>query len=43
MKKQIVSIDYKKDSGVILKWNYNDLNRHSIYFRHIIVLISRKN
>lgn len=40
MNKQIVSIDFKKDKGLILKWNYVDLNKRNKFFRHIIVLLT---
>lgn len=40
MKKQLVNIDFKKDQGLILKWNYTDLTKRTKYFRHIIVLLT---
>jgi hypothetical protein len=40
MKKQIVSIDFRKDQGLVLKWNYVDLTKRNQYFRHIIVLLT---
>jgi hypothetical protein len=42
MKKQLVTIDFKKNQGVILKWNYVDLSKRSKFFRHIIVLLTSK-
>lgn len=38
--KKLVSVDFKKDQGVILRWNYADLNKRNKYFRHIIVLLT---
>lgn len=40
MSKQIVSIDFKKDKGLFLKWNYVDLSKRNKFFRHIIVLLT---
>lgn len=40
MRKQLVQIDFKRDQGVIFKWNYTDLSKRNKYFRHIIVLLS---
>lgn len=38
--KQLVTLDFKKDQGLILKWNCVNLSRNSKYFRHIIVLLA---
>lgn len=40
MKRQIVSIDFKEDQGVILNWNLSDLQRKCKYFRHFLVLLT---
>lgn len=40
MKKQVVNIDFKKDQGMILRWNYIDLSRKTKFYRHIIVLLT---
>lgn len=40
MRKQLVNIDFKKEQGLILKWNYTDLTKRTKYFRHIIVLFT---
>ncbi len=40
MSKQVLSIDFKKDKGLILNWNYVDLNKRNKFFRHIIVLMT---
>lgn len=42
MKKQVVNIDFKKDQGMILKWNCIDLSRKTKFFRHILVLLTNK-
>ena len=36
--KQVLSIDYKNDNGLILEWNYTDFSNNSVFFRHILVL-----
>lgn len=38
MKKQVLTIDFKSDQGVILAWNYADLSRKPKFFRHLLVL-----
>ena len=40
MRRQIVSIDFKEDQGVILNWNLSDLQRKCKYFRHFLVLLT---
>lgn len=40
MKKQVLTIDFKADQGVILGWNYSDLSRKPKFFRHLLVLNS---
>jgi hypothetical protein len=38
--KKLMNIDFKKDQGLILRWNYLDLTKRTKYFRHIIVLFT---
>lgn len=38
--KQLVTLDFKKDQGLILKWNCVNFSRTNKYFRHIIVLLA---
>lgn len=38
--KKLVTLDFKKDQGLILKWNYIDLSKRTKYFRHIIVILA---
>lgn len=40
MKRQIVSVDFKEDQGVILNWNLSDVQRKSKYFRHFLILLT---
>lgn len=40
MKKQVVNIDFIKDQGMILKWNYIDLSRKNKFYRHILVMLT---
>lgn len=38
MNKQVVTVDYKKFEGLILKWNFLDLKRTSRFLRHFIIV-----
>ena len=40
MKKQVVNIDFIKDQGMILKWNYIDLSRKNKFYRQILVMLT---
>jgi hypothetical protein len=38
--KKLVTVDFKKEQGLILTWNYIDLSKRNKFFRHIIVLLT---
>ncbi len=38
--KQLVTLDFKKDQGLIIRWNCANMSRPNKYFRHIIVILA---